>query len=110
MLRSPPESVADNVSSTHDGYSWSGAANEPLATPGKSWTGWVWQIDGQWCMIMDQLSAEGGKEPSSLSVALPENVMTSPTFQCNADDGELMVAVGALLFVVMTIDATSVRP
>ena len=61
-------------------------------------------------MMSDQLSAEGGKEPSSLSVALPENVMASPTFHCTADDGELMVAVGALLFAVITIDATSVRP
>jgi hypothetical protein len=30
---SPPESVAVRVSSRYDGYSWSGAPNEPEATP-----------------------------------------------------------------------------
>ena len=30
----PPASVAVSSSSTYDGYSWSGAENEPVATPG----------------------------------------------------------------------------
>ena len=44
----PPESVAVSRSSRYDGYSWSGAVNEPLATPVKLCIGCVWQLDGQW--------------------------------------------------------------
>jgi hypothetical protein len=36
VLVRPPESVAVKTSSRLDGYSWSGAVNEPLATPTKS--------------------------------------------------------------------------
>ena len=41
------ESVAVRVSSRYDGYSWSGAAKEPPATPVQVWTECVWQFDGQ---------------------------------------------------------------
>ena len=73
MSVSPPASVAVRRSSRCDGYSWSGAANEPLATPAKAWIGCAWQFDGQWCMTSSQLSALAGSVPSSASVAEPEN-------------------------------------
>jgi hypothetical protein len=44
---SPPESVAVRSSSRYDGYSWSGAPNEPLATPVNVCTRCVWQVDGR---------------------------------------------------------------
>ena len=47
----PPESVAVSFSSRYDGYSWSGAAKDPLATPAKVCSGCVWQLDGQCCRI-----------------------------------------------------------
>ena len=70
---SPPESVAVSRSSRWEGYSWSGAVKEPLATPGKLWSGWVWQLDGQWLRIRLHESAEAGSGPSCASVALPAN-------------------------------------
>ena len=47
VLVRPPESVTVSTSSRWEGYSWSGAVNEPLATPTKSCSGWVWQFEGQ---------------------------------------------------------------
>ena len=35
VVLSPPESVAVSLESRYDGYSWSGAVNDPPATPGK---------------------------------------------------------------------------
>src|SRR4029450_2585811 len=63
---SPPESVAVSCSSIQHGYSWSGAATEPLETPLKVWIRCVWQSLGvkQGCMIRDQLSADGGSRQS----------------------------------------------
>src|SRR5687767_10848616 len=43
----PFASVAVSVSARCAGYSWSGAENDPLATPGKDWRGCVWHVDGQ---------------------------------------------------------------
>ena len=60
---SPPESVAVSRSSRYDGYSWSGAVNEPLATPAKSWTWCVWQFDGQWCRMQRPRERRGGQRP-----------------------------------------------
>ena len=50
----PPASVAVRRSSRYDGYSWSGAVNEPLGTPDEVWTWCWWQFDGQWCRISAQ--------------------------------------------------------
>src|SRR5262245_31425174 len=61
----PPESVAVSWISRYEGYSWSGALNEPLATPVNVCTICVWQFDGQWCKMIDQDSAEAGSVPSS---------------------------------------------
>src|SRR5262245_53480529 len=44
----PAESVAVITSWRYDGYSWSGAANEPLAVPLNVCNWCVWQSDGQW--------------------------------------------------------------
>src|SRR5919201_4436359 len=79
----PPLSVAVSRSSIQDGYSWSGAEKEPLATPVQSWTAWVWQSVGvaQWCRISDQSSLAAGTVPSCGSLAWPEKLIVSPTFQ-----------------------------
>ena len=68
---SPPLSVAVSCSSIQAGYSWSGAENEPLATPLKSWTAWVWQSVGvaQWCRISDHDSLVAASVPSWASLA-----------------------------------------
>ena len=42
----PLASVAVSLSTRWDGNSWSGAANEPEATPAKSWIWCVWQFCG----------------------------------------------------------------
>jgi hypothetical protein len=44
---SPPESLAVSRSSSQQGYWWSGAANDPPATPAKSCTAWLWQSVGE---------------------------------------------------------------
>ena len=43
----PPESVAVSWISRYEGYSWSGAGNDPLATPLNVWYVCVWQFEGQ---------------------------------------------------------------
>ena len=58
-----------------------GAINEPLATPANVCTGCEWQFDGQCCWISSHDRAEDGSVPSWASVALPEKLITSPTFQ-----------------------------
>src|SRR6188508_2262917 len=76
----PPESVAVSFSSRWDGYSWSGAGNDPLETPSNVWTRCVWQLDGQWWMINSHLSFEAGSVPSSGSEADPWKEIVWPTF------------------------------
>ena len=90
----PPESVAVSRSSRYDGYSWSGAVKMPPATPVNVWIGCVWQLDGQWWRIRPQLSLDAGSGPSCASVALPANLITSPTFQVVPAAGAVIVAVG----------------
>ncbi len=85
----PPPSVAVSWSSRYDGYSWSGAVNEPFATPGQLWIVCEWQFDGQCWIVSDQESREAASVPSSGSVADPLNEIASPTFQC----GSLAVGV-----------------
>src|ERR687884_1463398 len=93
----PVESVAVSWTSIQHGYSWSGALNVPLATPLNVWTMCVWQFVGvkQWCRIIVQLSREAGSVPSSLSVALPEKLIGSPTFHVSVDGGVLIMGTGA---------------
>src|SRR5215210_5509 len=64
VLVSPPESVAVNFSSRYDGYSWSGAVKELLATPWKVCTGCEWQLDGQCCMTRSHFRDDAGRVPS----------------------------------------------
>ena len=58
--------VAALLPTVQAGGLWSGAENEPLATPLKSWTAWVWQSVGvaQWCRISDQDSLVAGSVSS----------------------------------------------
>src|SRR5262245_32031821 len=65
----PSESVAVSDSTSDEGYSWSGAVKDPLATPSNVWTRWVWQAEGQWWMTSDQLRPLAGiaRPPESLA-------------------------------------------
>ena len=110
VLVSPPESVAVSLSSRYDGYSWSGAVNEPDATPAKVCTGCEWQLEGQCCMTSSQVRADAGRVPSCVSVAEPEKLMTSPTFQVVPAAGVLIDAVGAVLPTVMVTLSVPVAP
>src|SRR5919197_4733472 len=96
----PAESVAVSWISIQHGYSWSGALNVPLATQLNVWTMCVWQFVGvkQWCRIIVQLRREAGSVPSSGSVALPEKLIGSPTFQVSVEAGEEIVGTGGGVF------------
>ena len=96
VARSPVESVAVSWSSRYDRYSWSGAANDPLATPANVWIRWVWQLDGQWWMISVQLRPEAGIAIPLPSVACPLNAIVSPTAQVNEPSGESMTGDGGI--------------
>jgi hypothetical protein len=56
----------------------------------------------QWCSTISQESAEAGRVPSWASVAVPENVTTSPTFHRELAAGEVMVTVGGVFGVALT--------
>src|SRR5437899_5570666 len=107
----PAASVAVSWSSSQHGYSLSGALNVPLATPLNVWIRWVWQFVGvkQWCRIIVQLSRDAGSVPSSVSVALPEKSMGSPTFHVNEVVGEEIVGTGGLLPAPIVIGALTVE-
>src|SRR5919198_1726625 len=105
----PPLSVAVSCSSIQAGYSWSGAESEPLATPAQSCTAWVWQSVGvaQWCRISDQSSLAAGTVPSCGSLAWPEKLIVSPTFQVSVGAGVSITAVGGELPAVIVTEAGS---
>src|SRR2546421_7124019 len=77
----PPESVTVSWSSSHAGYSWSGAANDPLVTPVHDWIVWMWQFVGsycqQWWRSSVHVNPEGATVPSSVSVDEPAKLITS---------------------------------
>ena len=107
------ESVTVSVSWMNEGYSWSGALNDPLATPVNDCTGWLWQFPTvmQCCSVTTQLIAEAGSDPSSGSVPCPENAIVSPARQVDEGAGVSMNAVGGLLpAVIVTGSETSGRP
>src|SRR5919197_6778741 len=109
---SPPESVAVSCSSSQQGYSWSGAVKDPLEAALMFWIRCVWQSVGvkQWCRITDQLSADAGSAPSCASVAWPEKLIGSPTFQVRLDGGVSTTAVGAVLPAVTVTVFVSLAP
>src|SRR3954470_13036021 len=104
----PVESVAVNVSCRYDGYSWSGATNEPDATLVKSWTLWVWQVPlAAQCRIASrQDSAEGGNGPSWASIAWPAKDTGWPTDQVSAGSGASMTGTGSSPAGVPTVTRT----
>src|SRR5262245_15632291 len=106
----PPESVAVRLSSRYDGYSWSGAVNDPLLTPGNCCRMWEWQLDGQCWRTSCHVSALAGRVPSWASVAVPEELMTSPTFHVVPAAGDTMVAVGGVLPTAMATESVSEAP
>src|SRR5262249_38014288 len=108
---SPPASVAVRTNSRFDGYSWSGATNEPLATPVKEVTVWMWSFGGvPWWISKVQVRPEAGRVPCSASVAWPEKGMVWPTVQVRDDGGVSMTGTGAVLLTVMTTEAVSDAP
>src|ERR671931_2169812 len=108
----PVESVAVSWISSQHGYSWSGALNVPLATPLNVWTMCVWQFVGvkQWCRIIVQLSREAGSVPSSGSVALPEKLIGSPTFQVNVEAGGGIVGTRGVFPPLVGFGGGAARP
>ena len=104
----PDASVAVSTSDSDIGYSWSGAGNDPLATPTKSCMGCTWQALGQWLMSNDHDSRVAASVPSSASVAWPEKAMVSPTFQLPAPVGASITGTGAVFGGPTTIVAASV--
>src|SRR6266508_4325247 len=112
VLVSPTESAAVSSSSTNEGYSWSGAVNEPLATPVNVFIRCVWQLVGvaQWCRITRQVKADAGNVPSWGSVACPEKLIVSPTAHVNDDAGASITAVGALFPAEMVTVFVSLAP
>ena len=109
----PVASFATSCSSIHDGYEWSGAVNEPLATPLKCWIACVWQLFGsvgQWWMIRCQVRSDAGSVPSSGSDACPEKLIVSPTFQVRVAAGVSIAAVGGCCDTVIFTVVVSVWP
>ena len=70
----------------------------------------VWQVEGQWWMMIDQESALGGSVPSWASVAWPEKFTTSPTFQVSDESGVSTVAVGGVFPTVTVMGALMSEP
>ena len=112
LALAPAESVAVSTNVSDEGYSWSGAGNDPLATPAKSCSGWVWQLLGQWLSTTDHVSRLGASVPSCASLAWPENAIASPTFHRRALVGASMTGTGGLLGgpTVMVTDSVSDAP
>ena len=82
----PHESVAVNVSCNDDGYSWSGATNEPVLPVPTVPMSCSWQFDGQWSITRLHSRADPPSAPSSVSVARPARSIVSPTYQrCDAE-------------------------
>src|SRR4051812_33514078 len=109
----PKLSVAVSCSSRCDGYSWSGATNEP-PLPVSDCTTCVWQDDGlvrlQCWRLMCQLSGLGGSATPRKSVAEPENVIVSPTTQVVPVAGDVIVAVGGVPAVTTTEVVSALPP
>src|SRR6266498_3317887 len=100
-LLDPTITVLVRCSSRYDGYWWSGATNEPLATPSQPWITWVWQLDGQCSIVRDQERAESGRVPSWASPAAPAKLIVSPTCQVVPAAGVAITGTGGVLLAVM---------
>ena len=61
-------------------------------------------------MITDQCRSAAGNVPSCASVAWPEKLIGSPTFQVRLGPGESMTAIGAVLPTVMVTCVVSIEP
>ena len=87
-----------------------GPSKVPFLTPVNAWTMCSWQVEGQWWRTSSHWKAEAGSAPLWASVPVPENAMLSPTAQVVAAVGAVIVATGAVLPTVITIEAMSVAP
>ena len=91
----PLASVAARRSDRVEGYSWSGATNEPDATPANWEIVCSWQVEGQWFTTSVQVSADAGRAWPSVSVAPPAKLTRSPTAHVVAVVGvEIWAAAG----------------
>ena len=110
----PAPSVAVSSSSRCDGYSWSGATNEPDATPLHVCSGCVWQLPGspskQCRSSRLQRSAAAGSAAPCQSFAPPEKPSVSPTTQVAVADGVSIRAAGGAPAVTVTVVAPSSPP
>jgi len=109
---SPKPSVAVSSSSRYDGYSWSGATNEPPA-PVRLCRTCVWQdvlVRLQCCRLIRQLSAVAGRAMPRKSVAEPVKVIVSPTFQVVPATGEVIDAVGGVPAVTVSAVLSELPP
>ena len=106
----PLESVAVSVNSKYDGYSWSCPEKVPLATPTKSCTKCVWQLDGQCWICNVHVNFDVASVPSSASVAEPENEIRSPTFHVSVGRGAVIFGTGGVFETLITCVAVSNAP
>ena len=67
-------------------------------------------MDGKCCRISSQVREEAGRVPSCASVACPEKLMTSTTFQVVPATGASMVAVVGVLPTLMVTESVSLAP
>ena len=91
----PPESVAVTVNRRWDGYSWSGAVNEPVRVPLSSWMMCEWQSPPGQCIISNvQLNAAAPSVPSCASEPVALKLIVSPTRHVSPFAGAVMVTDG----------------
>src|SRR5918994_5101944 len=112
VLLGPP-SVAVSSRARYDGYSWSGASNDPEATPGKVSISCSWQLFGtsaeQWLRMTVQLSPLAGTDPPPARVAEPVKLISSSTAQVVPAAGVVIVGVGGAPTSIVTVSMSS-RP
>src|ERR671919_115759 len=81
-----------------------------IAVPVKVWSGCSWQVDGQCCITRDHESADAPSVPCWASLAWPEKVMTSPTFQVVLAAGVSITAAGGVLPAEIVTDDVPLAP
>ena len=94
---SPLTSRAVSSISRYEGNSWSGAGNDPPATPPNDCSGWVWQeplTRSQCWRLMSQVRPLGAIGLPAWSVAEPLKAIVSSTFHVVPGAGEVMVMIG----------------
>ena len=89
----PPWSVTVSLIVSVEGYSWSGAENEPFVVSAIAWATCSWQLLGQWSITICQSKAVAGSVCCA-SVAVPEKPTSSSTAQVVEPVGATIWATG----------------